>query len=262
MHIRQLSKNKYVITTAVILFWLVVWQLCSNIIASRILFASPLQVVEALWQLVRSKNFWEAILFSTQRIAAGFFLALVCGILLAILSAVSHLFRLLLTPLIRLMKAVPVVSFVILALLWIASQNLSILIAFVMVLPVIYTNVLQGIDGTDEKLLEMASVFRMSFLNKVRYIYIPSVLPALVSACSVSLGFCWKSGIAAEVIGLPTGSIGEKLYEAKLYLMTGELFAWTAVIVLVSVVFEKLVMFLIRKLAGQKPASQPKAHLR
>ncbi len=120
-----------------------------------------------------------------------------------------------------------------------------------MVLPVIYTNVLQGIDGADPKLLEMASVFRMPFFRKVRYIYIPSVLPALVSAASVSLGFCWKSGIAAEVIGLPTGSIGEKLYEAKLYLMTGELFAWTAVIVLVSVVFEKLVMLLIRKLAGQ-----------
>jgi len=250
MRITQLLKNKYFTTATVILFWLAVWQFFSNKIASHILFASPLQVVEALWQLVRSKDFWGAILFSTQRIAGGFFLALVCGILLAVLSAASRLFRLLLTPLIRLMKAVPVVSFVILALLWIKSKNLSILIAFVMVLPVIYTNVLQGIDGADKKLLEMASVFRMSALNKVRYIYIPAILPALVSACSVSLGFCWKSGIAAEVIGLPTGSIGEKLYEAKLYLMTGELFAWTAVIVLVSVAFEKLVMLLIRKLAG------------
>ena len=251
MLIRQLMKNKYFTTAAVILFWLAVWQFCSNKIASHILFASPLQVAEALFRLIGSQDFWEAILFSTQRIASGFFLALVCGILLAVLSAASRLFRLLLTPLIRLMKAVPVVSFVILALLWIKSKNLSILIAFVMVLPVIYTNVLQGIDGTDKKLLEMAAVFRMTALNKVRYIYIPSMLPALVSACSVSLGFCWKSGIAAEVIGLPTGSIGEKLYEAKLYLMTGELFAWTAVIVLVSVVFEKLVMILIRKLAGQ-----------
>jgi len=251
MRITQLLKNKYVTTVAVILFWLIIWQFCSNRIASRILFASPLQVLEALWQLVRSKSFWEAILFSTQRIACGFFLALLCGILLAVLSAASHVFRLLLTPLIRLMKAVPVVSFVILALLWIKSTNLSVLIAFVMVLPVIYTNVLQGIDNADKKLLEMASVFRMSFLNKIRYIYIPATLPALVSACSVSLGFCWKSGIAAEVIGLPTGSIGEKLYEAKLYLMTGELFAWTAVIVFVSVVFEKLVMLLIRTLAGQ-----------
>ena len=251
MRITRFRKNKYIITTAVILFWLIVWQYCSNAIASRILFASPLQVCDALWQLIRSKAFWSAILFSTQRIAAGFFLAMLCGILLAVISAASGLFRHLLTPLIRLMKAVPVVSFVILALLWISSRNLSILISFVMVLPVIYTNVLQGIDGADPKLLEMASVFRMPFFRKVRYIYIPSVLPALVSAASVSLGFCWKSGIAAEVIGLPTGSIGEKLYEAKLYLMTGELFAWTAVIVLVSVVFEKLGMLLIRKLAGQ-----------
>ena len=251
MRITQLLKNKYITATGVILFWLAIWQFCSNKIASHILFASPLQVAEALWQLVGSKSFWTAILFSTQRIASGFFLALLCGILLAVLSACSRVFRLLLTPLIRLMKAVPVVSFVILALLWIKSRNLSILIAFVMVLPVIYTNVLQGIDGADDKLLEMSAVFRMSFWNKIRYIYIPSVLPALVSACSVSLGFCWKSGIAAEVIGLPAGSIGEKLYEAKLYLMTGELFAWTAVIVLVSVIFEKLVMLLIRKLAEQ-----------
>lgn len=251
MRIKQLRQNKYLTTGVVILFWLIVWQGCSKLIASHILFASPIRVIKTLFLLVQSNAFWSAILFSTVRIASGFFLALLCGVLLAVLSACSTLIRLLLSPLIRLMKAVPVVSFVILALLWIKSANLSILIAFVMVLPIIYTNVLQGIDNTDKKLLEMAHMFRMSFFRKLRYIYIPAVLPALVSAASISLGFCWKSGIAAEVIGLPTGSIGEKLYEAKLYLMTGELFAWTAVIVLVSVIFEKLVMFLIRKLAGQ-----------
>lgn len=251
MRITQLRQNKYFTTILVILFWLVVWQGCSKLVSSHILFASPLHVLETLFRLVQSSDFWNAICFSALRIASGFFSAMLCGVLLAVFAAYSRLVRLLLSPLIRLMKAVPVVSFVILALLWIKSANLSILIAFVMVLPIIYTNVLQGIDHTDQQLLEMATVFRMSFLRKLRYIYIPSVLPALVSAASVSLGFCWKSGIAAEVIGLPTGSIGEKLYEAKLYLMTGELFAWTAVIVLVSVVFEKLVMLLIRKLAGQ-----------
>lgn len=251
MHTDQSRKTKYITTILVILFWLLVWQACSKLIASHILFASPIRVLEALLLLIRSRDFWSAILFSTQRIAAGFFLALSGGIVLALVSACFRLFRILITPIIRLMKAVPVVSFVILALLWIRSQNLSVLISFVMVLPVIYTNVLQGIDGTDKKLLEMASVFRMPLLRKIRYIYLPAVLPSLVSAASVSLGFCWKSGIAAEVIGLPTGSIGERLYEAKLYLMTGELFAWTAVIVLISVIFEKLVMFIIRKIAGQ-----------
>lgn len=251
MRITQLRQNKYFTTIIVVLFWLLVWQGCSKLISSRILFASPLHVLETLFHLIQSTDFWNAILFSALRIAFGFFLAMLCGILLAVLAACSKLIRLLLSPLIRLMKAVPVVSFVILALLWIKSSNLSILIAFVMVLPIIYTNILQGIDNTDKKLLEMATVFRMPFFRKIRYIYIPSVLPAFVSAASVSLGFCWKSGIAAEVIGLPAGSIGEKLYEAKLYLMTGELFAWTAIIVLVSIVFEKLVMLLIRKLAGQ-----------
>ncbi len=169
--------------------------------------------------------------------------------MLAALSAVSRTVKALISPLMRLLKAVPVASFIILALLWIKSANLSVLISFVMVLPVIYTNVLQGIESADKKLLEMAKVYRMKPSKQFRYIYLPSVMPALTAGCSVALGFSWKSGIAAEVIGIPTGSIGEKLYEAKLYLMTGELFAWTLVIVLLSVLFEKLVMLLIHKLA-------------
>lgn len=182
---------------------------------------------------------------------ARFFLAVGAGILFAVAASLSGLVRALLNPLLRLIKAVPVASFIILALFWLStSRNLSVLISFLMVLPVIYTNVLQGIASTEPELLEMARVFRIPFGKRLRYIYIPAVLPYFVSACSVGLGFCFKSGIAAEVIGLPQNSIGAQLYEAKLYLMTAELFAWTAVIVMVSVVFEKLVMLLVRLLAG------------
>ena len=244
-------KKRILISAAVIVFWLLVWQICSLLSPSRILFASPLQTLRALFRLCATASFWTAVAFTTGRIALGFLLAFAAGILLAILSAACRIVRALLLPLMRLIKAVPVASFVILALLWIRSANLSILISFIMVLPVIYTNVLQGIDSTDYKLLEMAFVFRLSLFRKLRYIYLPSVKPSLVSACSIALGFCWKSGIAAEIIGLPTGSIGERLYEAQLYLMTGELFAWTAVIVLVSTLFEKLVMTIIRTLTHE-----------
>jgi len=103
-----------------------------------------------------------------------------------------------------------------------------------------YTNVLQGISNTDRKLLEMMNLFHVTLWRRIRYLYFPQVLPYFRSACSIALGLCWKSGIAAEVIGIPKGSIGEKLYSAKIYLMTGDLFAWTIVIILVSILFEKL----------------------
>jgi len=120
-----------------------------------------------------------------------------------------------------------------------------------MVLPIIYTNVLNGIKSADPKLLEMADVFELPASRRIMYIYVSQVLPFFRSACSVGLGLCWKAGIAAEVIGIPTGSIGEKLYMAKIYFATGDLFAWTLTIIIVSVIFERLFMLLIRSLINR-----------
>ena len=117
-----------------------------------------------------------------------------------------------------------------------------------MVLPVMYTNIQKGIDNTDIRLLEMAKTYRIGLLHTFRYIYIPAIFPFFLSACSIGLGLCFKSGIAAEVIGLPSHSIGEALYEAKLYLLTKEVFAWTVVIISISICFEKVLLFLLRKL--------------
>lgn len=241
--------KKAVISAAAIIFWLAVWELTAVLIPEKLLFASPFTVLKKLAGLAVTSAFWKAVAFSSLRIALGFIFAFFAGILLAVLSYMSKTVKVLISPLLRLMKAVPVAGFIILALLWFRKENLSVLISFVMVLPVIYANVLQGIESADKKLLEMARVFKMKASKKLRFIYLPSVMPSLCAGCSVALGFSWKSGIAAEVIGIPTGSIGEKLYEAKLYLMTGELFAWTLVIVILSVIFEKAVMLLLRKLA-------------
>lgn len=243
-------KRNGMYTAAAVLFWLIVWQIISMKIETKILFASPVSVIQALGRLCVTAEFWKAAASSCLRIAAGFLLSFVAGIGLAVLSTAFVPIRELISPVMKLIKAVPVASFVILALLWISSANLSVLISFLMVIPVIYFNVLQGIQNTEKELLEMAEVFRMKKIRRLRYIYLPSVLPYLVSACSVGLGFCWKSGIAAEVIGIPANSIGRKLYEAKLYLMTEDLFAWTFVIVGISILLEKLVMFGIRRTAA------------
>ncbi|MEG1255308.1 ABC transporter permease subunit [Clostridium sp.] len=234
-----------------ILFWILLWQGISSFIGRDILVVSPITVMEILSLLVKDITFWSSLYFSFIRIAIGFLLAITIGGLLASISSQNLLIRELLYPPTTIIKSTPVVSFIIIALIWIESENLSIFISFLMVLPIIYTNTLKGIENVDRKLLEMAQVFKVGLTKKIRYIYIPEIMPFFISACSVSLGLCWKSGIAAEVIGLPTGSIGEKLYQAKIFLNTGDLFAWTLVIIIISIVFEKLFLSLLKILQGK-----------
>lgn len=231
-----------------VVFWLVVWQLASVLINRNsllTLLVSPVDVLLRLSQLMMTAAFWASIRFSLLRIAAGFLMAAALGIFLAAISAKYRWARELLTPAMLAIKTIPVASFIILALILFSSRNLAVLISFLMVLPIIYTNVLAGIQAADSELLEMGKVFRMSPWRMVRYLYIPQVMPFFRSACAIGLGLCWKSGIAAEVIGIPEGSIGEHLQQAKIYLDTPDLFAWTLVIVAVSVCFEKVVLWLL-----------------
>ena len=174
-------------------------------------------------------------------------LATVCGTLAAALAARFRRIEELLAPLVLAMKTIPVASFIILALIWMGSKNLAVLIAFLMVFPILYTNVLSGIRVTDVKLLEMARVFRVTPMRRIRFIDLPQVMPYFRAGCALGLGLCWKAGVAAEVIGVVGGSIGEKLYEAKIYLQTGDLLAWTAVIVALSALFERAVLALLRR---------------
>ena len=231
-------------------FWLLVWEGASLALASTtggrmLLLASPVQALGRLIDLAGTPEFWRAAAFSSLRILGGFFLSCVLAVALAALAARLRWVRELLSPLVAVVKAVPVVSFIILALIFFSSENLSLLISALMVFPPVYLNVLEGIGHTDRQLLEMARVFRVPLSRQLRGIYLPAVLPYFRSAVSLGLGLCWKSGAAAEVIGLPAGSIGEALYTAKVYFQTGDLFAWTAVIVAISVLFERLFLRLV-----------------
>ena len=233
---------------AAVLFALAIWQICAMLLGQRLVLVTPVTVVERLFVLCTQADFLSAMGFSFFRIVSGFLLALASGCVLAGISARFRLVEIMLWPFISTIKSVPVASFIILCLIWIGSKNLSIFISFLMVLPIVYTNMLEGIKNTDIKLLEMAAVFRVGRLKKLKYIHLPQLKPYLISACSISIGLAWKAGIAAEVIGISDGSIGEKLYEAKVYFDSGDLFAWTAVIVALSITFEKLFLLLIRRM--------------
>ncbi|WP_204793758.1 ABC transporter permease subunit [Olsenella profusa] len=221
--------------------WLVAWQLLAWAVDVRIVLVGPLEVAARLGELVLTGEFWASLGLSLGRILAGLVAGLALGTLLAAVASRVGAVRELLAPAMGAIKAVPVASFVILVLLWVSSRWLSLVIAFLMALPIAYTNVLEGIRQTDPQLLEMARVFGLCAWDRVRLVYVAQVLPYFRAAFSLALGLSWKAGIAAEVIGLPDLTVGEHLYDAKVYLDTPSLFAWTVAIVVVSVCLEALV---------------------
>lgn len=241
-----MSSKKQLERADAILFALALWQIAAMALDQRILLVGPIDVILRMTSIWQEELFFSAIWFSFRRIVLGFFLGFSLGVGLAILSGKFHLLEVLLWPFVITIKSVPVASFVIISLIWLTASELSIFISFLMVFPVIYTNTLEGIKSTDKQMLEMASLFRMSFGRRLLYIHLPQLKPFLLSACSVALGLSWKSGIAAEVIGIPDGSIGEMLYQSKIYFATEDLFCWTLIIVLISVGFEKLFIRLLR----------------
>lgn len=230
-----------------ILLWICLWQAAAFGVGNRILLAGPIQVFKELVSLLPQKAFWLSILMSFQKISAGFLAAFFAGILMGRLAFSLPALKEFLAPAMAFVKSVPVASFVILALIWAGSKNLSVLISFLVVFPIIYTNTIAGLDSTDKDLLEMAQVFGIKGWRKFAGLYWPALLPYLLSGCKIALGMSWKSGIAAEVIGVPEHTIGEQLYLSKIYLDTAGLLAWTLVIIAISTAFEKLFLSLLNQ---------------
>ncbi len=238
-------------TLAVVLFWLLIWQLAAALVGQELLLPSPLRVARELLRLAGGAEFWLTVAQSIRRVLTGIASAVLLGILLALLTHKSALLRALLSPVMTLVKSTPVASFIILALVWLGRDVVPPVIAALMVLPVVWANVSQGLDGIDPQLLELAQVFRLPRGRVFRRITLPSVLPHLRAALCSALGLGWKAGVAAEILTVPARSIGKRIYEAKIYLETTELFAWTAAVVLLSLVIERLLLRLVGRI-GKK----------
>lgn len=231
----------------VVIFWLGLWQLGSVAVGHSILFPSPLDTAQALLKLIQKQEVWQSIAVTLCRISVGFLSGSLVAVLLSLLSQRLHWCRQLLSPVMLLGKSVPVACFVILILIWFDSSTLSVMIAFLMVLPIQYSQMLTALGELDQKQKEMAEVFQLPPLVRLRYISLPQLFPYALSASKLSLGLSFKAGIAAELIGLPKHSIGEHLYASKLYLATSELFAWTVIIVILSILYEHILQFLLIK---------------
>lgn len=222
-------------------FWILVWEAISIIVGKELLVPSPLLTLKTLIKLGTTGKFWLSTLATLWRIALGFFAGVALGTLFAFLTHYIKPAGTLISPVIRLIRAVPVASFIILALVWVKTETLPSFISAATVIPMVWQNVSGALSsGIDKNLIEMATVCRLPKPKIFTKIVIPSIFPSFVSGASNALGFAWKSGVAAEVICQPGFSIGRRLQTAKLTLETSEVFAWTAVVCLLSLLLEKL----------------------
>lgn len=244
----QLYKNILKMLGA-LAFWLIIWQLAYFLVNQEILVVSPSEVFFRLFELFGTTEFWISTFFSMIRIMQGFVLAILFGVIFAWLTTQYKLFSIIFSPILTIIKTTPVASFVVLALIFIKSFYVPSFISFLMVVPIIWANTKEGIKKTDVKLLEMAKVFNFSKFSILKKIYIPSIMPHFMSAFTVGLGFAWKAGIAAEVIGNTQLSIGSEIYASKIYMDTVSLFSWTIVVIAISLLLEKVIIKFTKNLA-------------
>ena len=229
-----------------LLFWLLVWQLLSQLVGLELLLPAPLTVFARLGELAVTAQFWQTALISLGRVALGLVWGIVLGVVLAALSCAFRWADALLSPAVGVVRATPVASFILLVLLWTDRGQVPVIISALMVLPIVYGNVTRGIREADPKLLELARAYRFSRWKTVRLVVLTGVRPYFFSAVTTALGLAWKSGVAAEALCWPKIAIGSEIYYTKLNFETADLFAWTLVVILLSLGLERLISLAVR----------------
>ncbi len=227
-------------------FWIFIWYIISKVVAREILVPSPLRTLEAFFSLIKTSKFQKAVCLSLLRIFAGFAIAAISGIFGAILSYCFRFFEAMTSPLLSLIRAIPVASFIILALVWIKTDMLPIFISFFTVTPIIWDLVLSGMKNTNKAALEAAAVDGAGKAAQIFFIILPSLRSTILTAFISGFGFAWKSGIAAEIICRPRTALGTLIQDAKMYLESPELFALTGTVILLSLAIEKLLKHFLK----------------
>ena len=233
-------------------FWLAVWCLAAACVDQPLLVPSPIAVLRRLGELAAAPLFWRSTLVSLLRIFCGALAGTILGTLCAVLTSRFRLADWILAPAIRLVRATPVASFIILVLLWVSTGKVPGVISALMVLPVVWESVSAGIRSADPQLLELARSYQFSRRKLICYVYLPAVRPHFAAGVCTAIGLAWKSGVAAEVLCLPKAAIGTQVYYSKISLETPSLFAWTAVVIVLSMLLERIVRRLLGVKGGRK----------
>ena len=242
-----MKTKQYIRTTLIVLIWLVIWQVLSLVVNNAILLSGPVDTFKALITLGSEPSFYLSIGITSGKILMGFLIGMLLGSILSILSYKVKLVKDFLSPFVSVIKSIPIVSFIIIALIWAGSSYVTVIVSAIISFPIFYKNLLEGLLVTDPKMLELAQVYQMKPMKKFKYIYIPTLSSHVKSAVSLAIGMAFRGGITAEVVGQPLRSIGNGLYRAKINLATSDMLAWTLVAVLSAFIIEKLISYLVKR---------------
>jgi len=246
-------KRKVVLVLFPLVFWFLVWEGAAYLVdanaamGGELLLPGPRRVIAVLLREAAEWPFWRDALLSLVRMFSGILAGTLLGVVLAVLTAASRLCDVLFSPAVKVVRAAPVASFILLVVLWVGRGWVPVVICALMVIPVVWGAVRQGIDSADRQLLELCRCYRFDRAKTLRLFWIPSVAPAFASGLATAMGLAWKAGVAAEVLCQPKYAIGTQIYRTKLEVDIPDLFAWTLVVILLSLAMEALVKLLLRK---------------
>ncbi len=239
--------NNVILKLAAIVFWLLIWHIVSTTVSLQIVLPTPMSVLNKLLELATTKKFWTAIYFSFVKIIAGIGIGIILALIISALTAKVKTFNAIFSVPLNVIKSTPVASFIIMALVWIKSGYIATFVTAVMVLPIVWANMHEGIISVVKKSIEVGKCYNFTLKKYLKYIYFPHLRPFFISSLTSAAGLGWKAGIAAEVIASPKDAIGAYLNDAKVYLETEEMFAWTVAIIVLSALIQFLIKILSQK---------------
>ena len=244
---------KRLVTSALIAaFWIIVWYIAAFLVDSILLLPTPHDTLLALLDLICTLEFYKVVLATLLRVALSLFFGISTGVILALLSFRFPILKKVLYPAISAIRAMPVASFIVLLWVLLDGDALTVLVAFLMVMPIIWQNTLDGFSSIPIELIEVADVFEFSFKRRFKVLILPVISSYIFPAIITSVGLAWKSEIAAEIIAYTENSIGMHVNDAKFYPeMTPIVFAWTAVIIAMSVLLEIVIRKLLRRFKNE-----------
>lgn len=202
---------------------------------------SPRAVLAGLAAIVVSGDIWRHTGASLARIAVGFGAAVTVAVLLGLVAFLSRTARGVVRDVVTVLNATSVFVWIVLSLIWFGlSAWAPIFTTFMVTLPVVAQNIVDGVEQVDRRLLEMAEVYRLSGRERFRAIVAPSTLPFLLAGMKVGFGLALKVSVIAEIFGVTTG-IGYIMNYSREILATQMVFAWAIVMILIMMVTDTLV---------------------